>query len=756
MFQPREKQAEVLTYAGGRMGVSAAPGSGKTHTLSALAAKLVREGNLGFEQEVLIVTLVNSAVDNFKSRISSLVSAEGMLPHLGYRVRTLHGLAHDIVRERPGLVGLSDDFQIVDEQDAIRIRQDAVQAWLAENPEAADLFLSPELDDRKREWVQRDQWPRLVNDVANAFIRTAKDLQQTPEQLRETLAALPQPMPLLEMGLAIYDDYQRSLAYRGGVDYQDLIRLALLALQLDGEFLARLQRRWPYILEDEAQDSSELQEQILRLLTGPDGNWVRMGDPNQAIYESFTTASPQYLRRFMEEEEVTAREMPNSGRSMASIIELANYLVDWSRAEHPNEDVRDALSPQHILPTPPDDPQPNPPDDPDEIYLHEKAFTPEQELEAIVNSVERWLPDHPDHTVAILSPRNERGNRFVLALQERGIPYHEMLRSSRDTRNIAGVLGTVLSWLAEPTSASKLARACEAWRREDRDDPETRERLQVMLRALRRCIHVEDYLWPRPDVDELSDCLKLTEDEDDAAEMLMQYRDVARRWQAAVVLPIDQLMLTVAQDLFYRPADLALAHKLAVELRQAGDAHPEWELRQLVDWLAEIARNERRYLGFSDAETRFDPEAYRGKVVITTTHKAKGLEWDRVYLSSVNSYDFPSALPGDDFMSEKWFIRENLNLEAEALAQLRAALAGDMTTLYEPPGKATEAARNEYAAERLRLLYVGITRAKRSLVATWNTGKRGDGSIRAAAPLLALQTWWETEGRERMREGRSE
>jgi DNA helicase-2/ATP-dependent DNA helicase PcrA len=51
----------------------------------------------------------------------------------------------------------------------------------------------------------------------------------------------------------------------------------------------------------------------------------------------------------------------------------------------------------------------------------------------------------------------------------------------------------------------------------------------------------------------------------------------------------------------------------------------------------------------------------------------------------------------------------------------------------------------EYAAERLRLLYVGITRAKRSLVMTWNTGKRTDGSVRPAAPFLALQTWWEDE-----------
>ena len=58
--------------------------------------------------------------------------------------------------------------------------------------------------------------------------------------------------------------------------------------------------------------------------------------------------------------------------------------------------------------------------------------------------------------------------------------------------------------------------------------------------------------------------------------------------------------------------------------------------------------------------------------MITTVHKAKGLEWDRVYLMSVNAYDFPSALPGDSFISEHWYIRDGLNLEAEALAQLEA------------------------------------------------------------------------------------
>jgi DNA helicase-2/ATP-dependent DNA helicase PcrA len=83
------------------MGVAAVPGSGKTWTLSRLAAAIVASGELADDQEVLVVTLVNSAVDNFYQRVSGFVEESGLLPHLNYRVRTLHGLAHDIVRERP-------------------------------------------------------------------------------------------------------------------------------------------------------------------------------------------------------------------------------------------------------------------------------------------------------------------------------------------------------------------------------------------------------------------------------------------------------------------------------------------------------------------------------------------------------------------------------------------------------------------------------------------------------------------------------
>jgi DNA helicase-2/ATP-dependent DNA helicase PcrA len=152
--------------------------------------------------------------------------------------------------------------------------------------------------------------------------------------------------------------------------------------------------------------------------------------------------------------------------------------------------------------------------------------------------------------------------------------------------------------------------------------------------------------------------------------------------------------------------------------------------------LAVIARNERRFLGFSTDDTGFDPEAHAGEVVISTVHKAKGLEWDRVYLMSVNNYNFPSGDAYDTYISEKWFMRDSLNLEAETLAQLEAAFSGGEYDWYSE-GSATHEARMEYVRERLRLFYVGITRARQELVITWNTGRQEKST--QSLPFAALQ-----------------
>ncbi len=736
----RPSQAEIMQYQCGWMGISAVPGSGKTWTLSQLAARIVVSGKLNDDQEVLVVTLVNSAVDNFYRRVSSFVELEGLLPYMGYRVRTLHGLAHDIVRDRPDLVHLDAKFQIIDEHEADSIRQEAAKVWLRTHPNLLDEYLDPELDENRSDWVRREQLPGLVGNIALNLIRTAKDLRLTPDRLLQRLDALQVSLPLAQMGAQIYADYQRALEYRGAIDFDDLIRFALQALETDPNYLERLRQRWPFILEDEAQDSSRLQEEILKLLVGEQGNWVRVGDPNQAIYETFTTANPRYLLEFLDHPGIIRRSLPNSGRSTQSIIDLANNLVTWTQSDHPIEEVRDALhAPPLIEAAPPGDPQPNPPDDPAQIHLYDRKLTPQEEIQVIAESLARWLPENPTRTVAVLAPRNKRGFEMADELHRRGLPFEDgLLRSSSATRFSAGVLGNVLRYLADPHSPRKLATVYLVWRRADRQDGKPSALVERAAELLRKLDFVEDYLWPSPNRDWLVEMEKAAQPPE-ITDSLASFRSHVRRWHNAILLPIDQIVLTLGQDLLHEPGELALAHKLAVLLRQASQAHPSWRLPELSEELGVIARNERRFIGFSADDFGFDPDRYPGKVVVATMHKAKGLEWDRVYLMSANNYDFPAGIEGDSFISERWFVRDHLNLEAEALAQLKSAFASGEYEWY-PEGWASSAARLDYARERLRLLYVGITRARRELIVTYNSGR--DGNQFPAVAFVALQNFW--------------
>ena len=729
MFKPRPKQAEVLAYRRGYMGVAAVPGSGKTATLSYLAAQLLAETDLAEGQEILIVTLVNSAAANFARRVNEYVKGDGLLPGYGYRVRTLHGLANDIVRGKPAAAGLDDQFTIVDERESNTILAEAVDAWARRYPEAPDAYLAPEFVDKGHYRTQK--WTELLTETARNFIKQAKDDLLTPNDVGKMLDAFPGELLLAEICAEIYSDYDRALAYRGAVDFQDLIRLALKVLRQEPAYLASLRQKWVFILEDEAQDSSRLQEDILGALAGEGGNWVRVGDPNQAIFESFTTADPKFLREFIAG--VDGRELPNSGRSTRSIQRLANQLIAWS-LEHPHGAIRQRmpLSKPYILPTPPGDPQPNPPDDPAAVVLFAEAYSAAREALMVTESCKRWLARNPEGTAAILVARNTRGSEIVKFLRQAGVPYVENLNSSSSTRAVVGALARILGYLADPKSAGKLAEAYRVWRRDDRADPAAAAEIKAATDALKRIKQVEDLVAPR-----LSDWLedRIAENGDGGQfDDLIAFREQVGAWLRAAEMPIDQLILTVAGDIFRDVGEIATAHMVALYLARLAQTHPLMRPPEFAAELYDIASNRRRFAGLSDDEGQFDPDAHKGVVTVTTLHKAKGLEWDRVYLISVNNYDFPSADPNDSFIGEKWFIRDDLNLSAEALAQLEGSAYRE--------GQASLNARIDYAAERLRLLYVGITRARKALTITWNTGR---GTSTEATPLLALRTWWEGE-----------
>jgi len=751
----RKTQQAVVDYDSGKMGIAAVPGSGKTFTLSHLAAKLVEslvEQGIAEEREVLIVTLTNSAVNSFRASIAKLLKQErGLLPYVGYRVRTLHSLAHDIVRERPGLVGLSENFEIVDERVTTFIIRELAEGWIRSSGHDLLPYISLGVEvasDEQLSWVIRKNAPELVESLAREVITLAKDNMWSTDQLQEAMLNSPISMPLAEIAIELYEGYERALRYRGAVDFDDLVRLAMRLLRENTDYLERLHGRFPYILEDEAQDSSKLQNNMLRLLSG-DQNWVRVGDPNQSIYTTFTTADSNLLRAFLDERDVAPRPLNESGRSSQDIMRLANYLLEWSASgEAVPEELRRTFFQQQITPTPTDDPQINP--DNGDIYIDwepGKNITPEEEIRRVVASIQRWLPDNKDKTVAVLVPENSRGFKVVEAFKEAEIPYEELLRSSTATREAASQLQLVIDFAADPTHNRALARLYSDvwWPQQHPDIPEenAESELRLLNQAydeLKRLTNSEDFLVPGPE----GDWLDVVEPAigELAAEDLRRFREQARLWMQASTLPVDQLILTVAQDLFKHAADLALAHKLAVVMRSIAESNTDYRLPQLASELRMIAENQRRFLGFDDAGSGFEP-AY-GVVTVSTMHAAKGLEWDRVYLLAVNNYSFPMAVAGDSYIAEKWYVRDELNLQAETRRQVEL-LMEDRTQDYEE-GEASKQARFDYAAERLRLLYVGITRAKQDLAIFWNMGRFWEKEHLRNGPsaaLIALKDYWE-------------
>jgi DNA helicase-2/ATP-dependent DNA helicase PcrA len=724
MADPRPQQKEVLEYEGGTMGVSAVPGSGKTWTLTRLAARLVTEADLDAQQEVLVVTLVNSSVDNFSNRIDELIEKEGLLPDVGYRVCTLHTLAHEIVRARPDLVGLTEDFHVIDERQSSDILRDVASSWYSAHRGELKEYLAGDIADYKRKKVLANQLPDQLRYVAQNAIKYAKSLGLSAEELRMDLAQSgnaqrQKELRLAKMAQAIYSGYQRALNVRNAVDFDDLIRHALQILRTDEELLGRLRHQWPVVLEDEAQDSSRIQQRILQKLVGEDGNWVRVGDPNQAIYESFTTADPNLLREFVSEADESP-ELAQSGRSQPSIIKLANGTIWWSKESHPNKEVRGALTEPYIEGTSEGDPQPNPPDRPGRIAFVDNGYTEEQEIKLVARSLEKWIEENPDKTAAILAPVRSIGVKAANHLEERGLPYTDtLLKTTTETRKTAQRIERVVEYLAKPDSAARLARCYAQWRYSQAEEPGSEDIKKVggLIAGIDR---VEEYIWPQGERSWLA--------EEEAglsnAELtrLEDFREKVRYWLDLSGLPIGQLVMALGRDFFTDPDQLALVQKFAGLLRRASSYNQDWGLPELSEELEVIAENQRRFEGVGGEETDFNPDEHKGEVTISTMHGAKGLEWDRVHLLGVNDYHFPAAVAGDSFMPEKWYIRDDLNLQAETLAQLDA-LSGDST--YSE-GEATIEARREYARERIRLFYVCVTRAREELMVTTNIGRFED------------------------------
>jgi DNA helicase-2/ATP-dependent DNA helicase PcrA len=203
--------------------------------------------------------------------------------------------------------------------------------------------------------------------------------------------------------------------------------------------------------------------------------------------------------------------------------------------------------------------------------------------------------------------------------------------------------------------------------------------------------------------------------EDDLTRLRVYLSFVRRLFTMRTLAP-DDLAVTLSNALFSYPqeedgardGDLSIAHQIASMIRRWRDLQPGWRLPEIVAQLDDVATGKRPLPVVTPQDVGFEPAP--GRVTLTTQHSAKGLEWDAVFLVGIDGFWIP-----DDLQAPFLGVHDFLGGDpaAESTAQLRQLMDGS-AGLYE--GRTpTETAHIEVIGERLRLLYVGITRARRYL-----------------------------------------
>ena len=119
---------------------------------------------------------------------------------------------------------------------------------------------------------------------------------------------------------------ERLQAYQA-VDFDDLILLPLKLLQRDEQARTRWQQQFRHILVDEYQDTNAVQYDLLKLLAGAQGMFTAVGDDDQSIY-GWRGATIENLKRLPQDyPQLRVIALEQNYRSTGHILRAANAVI---------------------------------------------------------------------------------------------------------------------------------------------------------------------------------------------------------------------------------------------------------------------------------------------------------------------------------------------------------------------------------------------------------------------------------------------
>lgn len=308
-------QLELIGSLDGPILGVAGPGAGKTLTLAMRGANVLLQGRAE-PTELLMCTYNADAAGELRQRFDAVASAADRGLNTGRtRVCTIHSLCGRLLAECPERVGLRRGFRLLDKD----------QQWTLLRERFDDVF-GPDL----RELEGRG-WRRPTAVVRNAlkYFERICDEAISPRDLTRSRSAF-----IAAVGRC-YRRYERLLLDENAADFAHLQAWADLLLD-DDDVADEIAGGIRYLMVDEYQDTSHVQERILTRLSEAHGNLCVVGDADQSLYR-FRGATVSnilgFARRFPDCRVV---ELTVNHRSHPSIVWACDGWMgsaDWSNPD---------------------------------------------------------------------------------------------------------------------------------------------------------------------------------------------------------------------------------------------------------------------------------------------------------------------------------------------------------------------------------------------------------------------------------------
>lgn len=294
-----DEQMEAVTTTEGYVRVIAGAGSGKTKALTHRYAFLVNE--LGVSaSNILCATFTNKAANEMKKRVRSMIGDNDT----GF-ICTFHGFCVRLLREDIHAINYPQNFIVMDAEDTETILKTVYETSNIQ-PRTYTFSMA-------RDYINYQK----VKFYAHIPYLLELDIQKLKTEYMDEKN--------IERKVFLGYLYEQRKCY--GLDFDDLITLALHILETSDEKRQKWQERMQYVMVDEFQDVSGSNYKLIEILSGFHKNLFIVGDPDQTIY-SWRGADINNILNFDKCHKDTKTIIMNRNyRSTPEVLESANALI---------------------------------------------------------------------------------------------------------------------------------------------------------------------------------------------------------------------------------------------------------------------------------------------------------------------------------------------------------------------------------------------------------------------------------------------